>query len=220
MSQIFSKLLNHYQEQYPSIDKINNSPHLRETFTGRGKSIIVEAIIKNNLHNLLEIGSFLGSSIDFWFNSCPEIKIVSVDPLKGGWAGNHLRKLRYNDSCLLSLDDKEIEYLNSEEGLYQTFLRNMLMYRNSLVLIRKESEAAITELKSFEYKPDIIFLDADKKYTTLEFLYNSFPDSILCGDDYRWKNPNNVIIMRDNVSKLANKYNKSVCFYLDTWMIK
>lgn len=108
---MFLNIYNHYQKQYPPINEISKSPHLRETFTGRGKSIIVETIIKNDLCNLLEIGSFLGSSIDFWFNSCPKIKIVSVDPLKGGWAGNHLKKLRYNDSCLLNLGEQEIESL-------------------------------------------------------------------------------------------------------------
>ncbi|MEM6612483.1 MAG: hypothetical protein AAF652_09555 [Cyanobacteria bacterium P01_C01_bin.72] len=220
MSPVFSQIYDHYHQQYPPLNEIGKSPHLRETFIGRGKSIIVETIIKNDLRNLLEIGSFLGSSIDFWFNSCPKIQIVAVDPLKGGWAGNHLQKLRYNDSCLLSLDEPEIAYLNSEQGLYQTFLRNMLMYKNRLVLLRKESETAIAELKSFEYKPDIIFLDADKKYSTLEFLYNSFPESILCGDDYRYKDFNHDIIMRDNVSKLANMYDRSVRFYLDTWVIE
>jgi len=91
MSQIssdFLQIYNHYQKQHFPISEISNSPHLRKNFTGRG-NIIVD-IIKNNLPNLLEIDSFLGSYIDFWFNLCPKIKIVSVDSLKGKWDGNHL----------------------------------------------------------------------------------------------------------------------------------
>ena len=204
---------------FPYPEKANHHPHLRETFTGKGKSIIVDVIKKNNLKYMLEVGSFLGASIDFWFNCCSDISIVSVDPLLGGWAGTHCKKLRYNEHCLLDISDENVKYLDSEDGLYQTFLKNMYAYKNKLVLIRKKIEEAVPQLQKLKFQPDIIFLDANKSYEMLEYLYNAFPDAVLTGDDYRWKNHNQVEIMRQNVHLFAQKHDKAVYSKLDSWVI-
>ncbi|MGF1542235.1 MAG: hypothetical protein ACFCU5_17625 [Pleurocapsa sp.] len=207
------------QVNFPYPQQAYSYSHLRETFTGKGKSIIVDTIKKNNFQNLLEVGSFLGASIDFWFNSCSDLSIVSVDPLLGGWAGSHCKNLRYNEHCLLDISEENVNYLNSDDGLYRTFLKNMYEYRNKLVLIREKIETAVPQLQQLNFQPDIIFLDANKSYELLEYLYNAFPHAILSGDDYRWKNQEQVEIMQQNVHLFAQKYDRGVYSKLDSWII-
>ena len=117
MSHIFNKLQVFYP--FPVVDlewKI-----MPESFTGTGKDIIIREIYKNSFTDMLEIGSFLGSSIYFWLNSCNPLNIVAVDPFIGGWAGNHCAKLRYHHNSFLTMLPEDIECLNSKNGLYKTF---------------------------------------------------------------------------------------------------
>ena len=208
------------KQSFPWPANAHENRHMRETYTGRGKGIVVELVIERKLSTMLEVGSFLGSSIDFWLNACPGLQIVSVDPLGGGWAGTHCKKLRYNQHCLLDLTEENIAYLDSEEGLYKTFLKNMNSYRDQLVLIRSTAADAIKQLQESRFSPDVIYLDADKSYQNLEMLFGAFPDAIISGDDYRWKNAEGIEVMKKNVNDFAQAHNLCVVSHFDTWLLR
>ena len=217
-----SDKFNELQEKMPFPNVDLNLKAMPESFIGKGKDIIVREIYRHGYTDLLEVGSFLGGSIFFWLNACYPLNIVAVDPFTGGWAGTHCVNLRYNKKSLLTMLPEDINVLNSINGLYHTFLRNFEWageYKKRVVILRQTIEEAIPILQKAEYKPDIIFLDANKNYNTLELLFQSFKNSQLSGDDYQWKDSNEQYAMQYNLRLLCETYGLKLQHHEDTWLI-
>ena len=196
---------------------------LKETYMGRGKGLVVEYIIRNQCQTLLELGVFLGASIDFWFNACPSLeRIVAVDKWAKGWAGTHCRNARYSDKFLLDLPQESVNFLNSESGLYHTFLRNMQPFYKKIIPMRMDIKDATAIILDSDFRPDVVYLDADKQYETLEHTWLSFHEtSMVCGDDYRWRMPpHNRQVMKENLDRLTQEYGLTLKILEDTWILE
>ena len=218
MSKNFKKL----QKIHP-FPKVNfDWKFMPQSYTGRGKDIIVKEIYQQGYTDLLEVGCFLGGSIDFWLNACFPLNIVAVDCFRGGWAGKFCEKSMYHQRSLLTMLPEDIECLNSEDGLYRTFLRNISWrteHRERVLVIRQNIQEAIPILHNAGYEPDIIFLDADKRYETLEVVFHGFKNSLLAGDDYVYKDTEGKYPMQENLRILCNTYDLRLEHRLGTWIV-
>ena len=196
-------------------------PVLKETYLGKGKGIVVEYIVRNKCKYLLELGAFFGGSIEFWLNACPSLsKVVAVDRWADGWAGTHCSNARYNDSSVLNMSPEQIEYLNEGDNFYNVILKNIAYYQNKVVPVRMDIYDALDMMVQANFKPDVIYLDADKSFKMLEKLWLTFgKTSLICGDDYRWRK-GDTCPMKENLDKLAQRYRLKATYLEDTWIVE
>ena len=142
---------------------------------------------------------------------------MAVDQCLDGWAGSACKKLRYGENSLLSIDD-HVDMLNAKDGLYATLVNNMRRYKDRLVIVRGKIQDLLPDIKNKGYTPEIIYLDANKSLDLLQLLHREYPDAILSGDDFIWKN-NDRFPMQEAVINFSVKYNLKVSFLNHTWLI-
>lgn len=207
------------KSQFPYQQFDYSLPRHFETYTGRGKSIIVDAIKKNGFRDLLEIGVFLGASIDFFLNVEVNLRVVGCDPWEGGWAGTHSAANRYNDQYLLDLSSQGVEWLNNGDSFFNIVNNGLINFHERLVLMRQTFETGGPILRDIGYQPDLIFLDATKEMDLLVLSRELFPKALITGDDYRWLDENGEARMAMVVHEFAEKHNMDVEVCLDTWVL-
>ena len=137
---------------------------------------------------LLEIGSYLGESLELFGNICDseniDYLVVSVDPYK-----------IYNtkDDELANYTYKFVNLNISRIYLY--FLHNISLtkFKEKFIHIRQSSSDGIMLLKDLNFKFDFIYIDASHLYENFKNDYNlskeiQFKDGNyrgkICGDDY------------------------------------
>ena len=129
--------------------------------------------IPKNVSLIIELGVWLGKGTKFLTQAFPNAKIISVDH----WRGSP-------EHATMSV--------NSKLGtLFETFLVNLWDYKSRIIPVRLDTDNALRLLKNYDLKPDVIYVDAGHDYdSVLSDLLNIskiFPDSLILGDDYKWR---------------------------------
>lgn len=137
---------------------------------------------------LLEIGSYLGESLEFWGDLLEshnvDFQIVSIDPYL---AWNSEEDIEYRDKY--DIMNKNIE------KIYFYFLHNLslLKYREKIIHIRKSSSQGLKFLKDINLSFDFIYIDGSHLYENFkldyilsnQLLFKKHDYSgLLSGDDY------------------------------------
>lgn len=164
-------------------------------------SIEVENVLNNivdiKASTVLELGSWLGTSIKFFAQKCPNANLICIDT----WQGSP-------------------EHQNSKEVLnvlYKTFLVNTLHLKNRLVPLKTNTIDGMSIVEHFNIEPDVIYIDAAHDYDSvlkdLETSYNLWPKAQIIGDDINW------YTVRNALSTFASKYNINYRFVDYTWWL-
>lgn len=165
---------------------------------GGGRDLIINRIAKNRRFLVLEIGSFLGSSLKKWLSVSPNVFVIAIDPWKGDWWADYAR----------NHGREELSHqFSQEEGPYLTFISSLWDYRNRIFPVQGRSPDKLYELAELAIQPDLIYFDSDKSGADIEVAYQLFPDAILTGDDWTWGIETGYPI-RKAVKAFINKHNE------------
>lgn len=126
---------------------------------------------------ILELGCWLGKSTRFLAKSFKNSQIISVDHWRGSPEHDDIDGKRAAKSKLGTL--------------YETFLVNLWSHKDMVTPVRLDTANAIILLGYYGIKPDVVYVDAGHDFESvlsdLLLIHEYFPDTLILGDDYMWK---------------------------------
>jgi predicted O-methyltransferase YrrM len=145
-----------------------------------GKYLIRHLIAVRRPRVIVEIGAFMGGSVRQWLEVSPELTVVAIDP----WP----QKKSPDPFC----DSHPIGRLHAgqfrePDGLYLAFLATMWEHRNRVIPLRGNGCDMLPVLHAIGLRPDLIYIDADKRGAEIAICDELFPEAIICGDDWLWR---------------------------------
>ena len=154
--------------------------------------------LNDNTKTILELGSWVGYSTRWFCEKCPKANILCIDHWKGSAEHSNFT----NDQL---------------DSLYDAFVLSMWDYRNQIIPIRMNTINGIKEVydSGLSKEVEVIYIDASHQYedviVDIELCFNLFPNAILVGDDYNWRNPtqNNRRTVKEAVEYFSKKHNVS-----------
>lgn len=168
------------RRRFPWPDVIGDLVAVPVNFDYGGRRLISELIAERGLRVVLEIGSAFGGSARQWLEADPGVIVICVDPWPDftgpdrGVAGHP--RARPHTAQLLEPD-----------GFYRTFLATMQDVRDRVVAVRAGGIQCLPELHALGLRPDLVYLDADKRGDEIPMCDALFPDSLISGDDWLWR---------------------------------
>ncbi|KZR65044.1 hypothetical protein [Prochlorococcus sp. MIT 1306] len=190
---------------------------------------IIEALIaeeSNNQSRLLfvEFGSFMGASSKRWSQVVDHIDVITVDP----WIDDlseYLSEIRVcpiRNSMVKGFSHDEysqmIEDLKAMGIFY--YVKTLLNDYKNILPIRGRSPYLLFQLHLRGIYPDIIYYDANKSGVDLRIALELFPFSILCGDDFMWKDENGQIPLQAALEEIQQIYGGKVDFLGQSWILR
>lgn len=152
---------------------------VRWTMDYGGRRLITDLLASRRLMVVLEVGTFLGGSARQWLTAGPELVVVCIDPWAdivrpNPWFDRH----PFGRACG--------GQLRAAEGLYETFLSSMWDVRDRVIPVRGKAADKLPELHALGLKPDLVYIDADKRCEEIAVCDVLFPDALIGGDDWNW----------------------------------
>lgn len=210
-------LTDHFRRHYPWPDNDRAVSPFLVDIDGGGRFLVDRLIARRHNPTLLEIGAFLGGSTLRWLRVSPSIDVVALDPWPDGIAADFVTQNEAWRNWPAPSDDI-LRTLEAEDGLYQTFLANLAPHKDRVVPVRGPSEQLLDQLAANGLKPDIIYIDADKKRSDLDDCFRLWPEAQLTGDDYLWA-PERGYPMQQHVNAFAAEHGYTVRHVLHTWVL-
>ncbi|MFY9988708.1 MAG: hypothetical protein WAK31_28405 [Chthoniobacterales bacterium] len=106
-----------------------------------------------------------------------------------------------------------------ECGIYKVALHNLRDFRDRVIPLRIPVAMLYGYLRKF-VEPDIIYIDASKERQDYVLAHETFPRSILCGDDWEWQDAEGEFAVRPFVYELAETRNCDVVAEQTTWVLR
>ena len=186
---------------------------IRWSLDGGGRWMVEQKLRRKKKKSkvVLEIGCFLGGSVENWLQASPDVTVVAVDPWPECDIADYARRN--------GRSEEEAVQLEREDGFYQTFLANFWDQRDRVIPVRDYSPGILTELAEAGLKPDLIFLDSDKSGVEIERCHELFPGALMTGDDWHWKNDAGECPIREPVERFCRLHNRFLKTENATWVI-
>lgn len=161
-------------------------------------------IHRYGIKNVVEVGSWLGTSTRHIAKLIPEDGIVfAIDH----WDGSEEHHLREEFKALLPM-------------LFQQFLSNVIHENltHKIIPVRMDSLSAAEKLKQLNLQIDLVYLDADHATDALYADLNAWypyvqQEGIICGDDWCWDT------VKKAVYQFAKENNLKVQGYQNFWLL-
>lgn len=174
--------------------------------------MVQQLLQRRKLSIVLEIGCFLGGSINNWLDASDDVVVVAVDPWPDSWdVASIARKLGKSDAV--------IEQLSMSDGMYHTFLANLWDRRDRVIPVREYSPGILHTLSEIGLRPDLIYLDSDKLGNEIELCHRLFPSAIMTGDDWGWTNESGEYAIRKPVKEFCRTHDRYLRVENATWVI-
>lgn len=179
-----------------------------------GRGLITDVLAGRRLRVVLEIGVFLGGSVRQWLDASDEVVVVAVDPWPdmkrnhphGSFVERHPLGRRYGDQ------------LFAPEGLFNTFIASLWDQRLRIVPVRGSGLDILPELHALGLRPDLVYVDADKKGNELSLCAELFPAALIGGDDWTWQDGRTFPI-RLPAADTARRQGRFLKHVDQTWLI-
>lgn len=190
---------------------------------GGGRELIVDLIKRHEVSILLEIGCFLCGSTRQWLEASPTIEVIGVDPWDGNW-GPYLRGMRSHPNMarlLTGIGDLDA-FIDAVEtaGNFVVALNNIIDLRDRFIPVRRFSPEAVEYIAKRGIKPQLAFIDAFKRVDELDAIRTHFPDCIISGDDWNWKDEDGVLRMQQVVGEFAEAWGYRIIADRATWLLE
>lgn len=176
-----------------------------------GRRLITDLIVSRDIRLLLEIGSFLGGSARQWLEASPNVVVVCIDP----WLDISGPRPLMDAHPVGRLFGQQ---LRRPGGLYDSFLSSMWELKARVTPVRGKAADILTDLHQLGLRPDLIYIDADKKGDEIAICDELFPDALIGGDDWNWSDGYEFTI-RSPARKSAFKRKRFLKHFGNTWLI-
>lgn len=176
-----------------------------------GRRLITDLIASRDIRLLLEIGSFLGGSARQWLEASPNVAVICIDP----WLDISGRRPLMDAHPVGRQFGQQLRYPG---GLYDSFLSSMWEKKARVIPIRGRAVDKLPELHQFGLRPDLIYIDADKKGDEIALCDELFPEALIGGDDWNWSDGYDFTI-RTPARKSAAKRKRFLKHFGNTWLI-
>lgn len=157
--------------------------------------------LDKNANIIIELGSWLGKSTQFFLNQCPNSFVIAIDH----WKGSKEHQKRFQSIL---------------PNLYELFLVNCWEFKDRLIPIRNSTSEGLQEVFNFGIKPDFIYVDAGHSYIEVVqdilISINFFPHSAIGGDDWLW----GKLSVQKAVKFCANQFGKEIEVMGNNWLFK
>jgi hypothetical protein len=156
---------------------------------GGGRELIQRVIDERPEAVLLEIGSFMGGAVRRWLRENPRLRCVAVDP----WGANlvpYVHNLVNVDWAVRMCGVDQLRAYGKAldaHGPLSIVRNNLYEFRDRCVLVQAGVPEVFGLLSEVGLRPDIVFLDALKVRAEFTGAHETFPDAIITGDDWSWK---------------------------------
>lgn len=187
---------------------------------GGGRNLITDLIREREVTLMLEIGCFMCGSARQWLSSSPNLEIIGVDPWDANWAP-YVRKMAQEDNRMLADLERptDIADIIQKYGNYVLALNNIRDIGDRFIPVRQRSPEALHYLSKRKIEPDLIYIDAFKSDEDLWVAHRLFPDALLCGDDWTWRDEDGRYRMREHVERFAAEHRYYVRDEAATWVV-
>ena len=187
-----------------------------------GRELVVQQLARKENPLMVEIGCFLCGSAQLWLNASQNLTLVGVDPWDTNWA-RYVHEIASSTHMKKALDQiEDVGRLAAnlmKYGNYVLALNNVRMFKDRFIPVRRRSPEALQYLKARGIEPDLIYIDALKGRVDVEIALELFPDAIVCGDDWNWRNLDGELQMQNSVLEVAKERGLSVVADRATWIL-
>jgi hypothetical protein len=207
---------------WPNIHELDGEPPLLWSLDGGGRHLIVDLIRERQPKVFLEVGVFVGGSSLQWLQNSPADMTLLAADIWDHYVENWVSRMAREPAPWI-LDDigavRALEIPLKKHGIYKVALHNLRSFRERVIPLRMSIAQLYGYVMSF-VEPDIIYIDANKERLDYVLAHETFPNSILCGDDWEWKNAEGECAVRPFVYEVATARNCDVIAECATWVLK
>lgn len=145
-----------------------------------GNERMLKKLLNGNMKNIVELGSWLGSSTRFILNNAKNANVFAVDH----WSDDIKD---YGNGKGGSSSDPGIEKIGT---LWETFLVNCWDYQDRLIPVREYTDKGLDVINELNINVDLVYIDASHGYEDVLNDINKslkyFPNATIIGDDWNW----------------------------------
>jgi len=206
---------------WPKHSSIDGVAPFQWSLDGGGRELIQEVIQSKPEAILLELGCFMGGAPRAWLSQNSKLKCICVDP----WGDNlvpYVKNLQNVDWALHSYGRETLAHygeLLERYGPMAIVRNNLEEFQDRCVLVQGGAPAVFDELSSAGVTPDIVFLDALKQWDEFLGASETFPDAVITGDDWSWRDKDGKYPVREYASEIARRRGGTVFATRATFVI-
>lgn len=206
---------------WPDIQELDGRPSYVWCLDGGGRHLILDLIRERQPEVFLEVGVFLGGSALQWLQNSPRTMTLIAADIWDQHAENWVFQMAREPASWI-LDMEPVMALQAplrEYGIYKLALHNLREFRDRVIPLRMRVATLYGYLKAF-IEPEIIYIDANKERQDYLLAHETFPRSILCGDDWEWQDAKGEYAVRPFVHEVAEARNCDVVAERATWVMR
>ena len=206
---------------WPDISRLDGRPSYVWSLDGGGRNLIEDLIRERQPKVFLEVGVFVGGSALQWLQNSPDdMTLIAADiwdQATENWIFQMSSEL---PSWIVDIEAVvALQAAIKDFGIYEVALHNLREFRDRVIPLRMSVAMLYRYLRGF-VEPDIIYIDANKERQDYTLAHETFPSSILCGDDWEWQDAEGELAVRPFVYELAEKRNCDVVAERATWVLR
>lgn len=203
--------LGRLREQHPWPESRPQADPVPWSMDYGGRRLISDLIVSREIRLLLEIGSFVGGSARQWLEASPNVAVVCIDP----WLDISGPRPLMDAHPVGRLFGQQ---LRRPGGPCDSFLASMWDLKARVTPVRGMAADVLPDLHQLGLRPDLIYIDADKRGDEIAICDELFPDALIGGDDWNWSDGYGFTI-RAQARKSARMRERFLKQYGNTWLI-
>lgn len=205
---------------WPDIHELDGQPSYVWSLDGGGRHLILDLIRERKPKVFLEVGVFVGGSALQWLqNSSDDMTLLAADTWDHQAEGYVFKMAREPAPWIVDMEPiHALEMPLRQYGIYKVALHNLRDFRHRVIPLRMPVVNLYSYVKDFG-EPDIIYIDANKEPQDYLLAHEIFPNAILCGDDWGWRNKQGEMVVRSYVHEVAKVRDCTVQAKLATWIL-
>lgn len=206
---------------WPDIHGLDGQRSYVWSLDGGGRHLIVDLIREYRPKVFLEVGVFLGGSALRWLQNSPDNMTLIAADVWDQYTENWVFQMAREPASWI-VDMEPVMALQAplkEYGIYKVALHNLRDFRDRVIPLRMRVAMLYGYVRTF-IEPEIIYIDANKERQDYVLAHETFPRSILCGDDWEWQDAKGEYAVRPFVHEVAEARNCDVVAERATWVLR
>jgi len=164
---------------------------------------------------------FLGESALRWLQNSPDNMTLIAADIWDHHTENWVFQMPQEPASWI-VDSEPVMAVQAplkEYGIYKVALHNLRDFRDRVIPPRMRVATLYGYVRTF-VEPEIIYIDANKERQDYVLAHETFPRSILCGDDWECQDAKGEYAVRTFVHEVAQARNCDVVAERATWVLR